>query len=76
MAEPDDLRVFIRDMMTRFDKRTEAWERGITAQIAERERADIRRHEQVMAELTAHHQALFRMLDKLDGRGGPNGEPI
>lgn len=78
MAESDDLRIFIRDLMTRFDKRTDAWERGIAAQIAERERADIRRHREVMAELEqiaaegrAGRQALFHLLDRLNGQGGP-----
>jgi hypothetical protein len=84
MAESDDLRAFIRDLMARFD-------RGMDAVIARQEaqREESRRYfermeerdrlyfeslkadtEEIRAEGRAGREALFRILDRLDGNGG------
>ena len=102
MAESDDLRAFIRDLMARFDRgmdatmvrldrqhsefmaRLDREHNDFMAGLEEKERADVRRHKAVMARIAedrerlddilaenrAQRAALFRMLDKLDGRGG------
>ena len=73
MAEPDDLRAFIREIMARFDKKAEAWEAAERRRHAEvMARLDEQRSktEDVIAENRAQREALFRMLDKLDRRGG------
>jgi 5-methylcytosine-specific restriction endonuclease McrBC regulatory subunit McrC len=72
MAESDDLRVFIRDLMTRFDKKTAAWEvaeRKRHEAVMEQFRKSQERDEELYAESRAQRSALFRMLDRLDGRG-------
>ena len=74
MAESDDIRVFIRDLMTRFDKKmaaTEAADRRRHAEVMAAFAADRERLEEIKAEGRAQREALFRILDKLDGRGGP-----
>jgi hypothetical protein len=73
MAESDDLRAFIRDLMARFD-------RGMNAVIARQEadREESRRYferydaklDEILAEGRAGRQALFHLLDRLDD-GGP-----
>jgi hypothetical protein len=73
MAESDDLRAFIRDLMARFD-------RGMNAVIARQEadREESRRYferydaklDEILAEGRAGRQALFHLLDRLDN-GGP-----
>jgi hypothetical protein len=81
MAESEDLRAFIREIMARYDKRDAEWR----ARMAALDAAEARRHFEAMrrfaesrerdaelyAEGRAQREALFRMLDKLDGRGGP-----
>ena len=74
MTESDDLRAFIRDLMARFD-------RGMDAVLArmEADREESRRYferydaklDEILAEGRAGRQALFHLLDRLDGNGGP-----
>jgi predicted YcjX-like family ATPase len=74
VAESDDLRAFIRDLMARFD-------RGMDAVLAEQKtaREESRRYfedlnartDEIIAEGRAGREALFRILDRLDGNGGP-----
>jgi hypothetical protein len=85
MAESDDLRAFIREIMARFDRKTAAWERRMDQTAAETAALDRQRHAEVMAgfaadrerlddviaENRAQRDALFKILDRLDGRGGP-----
>jgi hypothetical protein len=74
MAESDDLRTFIRDLMTRFDRKMDRIDATMERQAAEN-RADFRelheRTEEILAEGRAGREALFRILDRLDGGGGP-----
>jgi hypothetical protein len=85
MSESDDLGAFIREIMARFDKKTAAYE----AKTAALDAAGARRHAEVMAQLAevreqnqqiyaedrAQRAALFKILDRLDGRGGPGFDP-
>jgi predicted YcjX-like family ATPase len=74
VTESDDLRAFIRDLMARFD-------RGMNAVLAEQKaaREESRRYfedlnaktDEIIAEGRAGREALFRILDRLDGNGGP-----
>jgi len=73
MDEAESLREFIRELLLRFDRKTDAWER-----------AQERRHREYMAnfaslqadmdilrdESRAHTQALLRVIDRLDNGGG------
>jgi hypothetical protein len=80
MAESDDLRAFIRDLMARFD-------RGMDAVFAEQRAAreesrryfarldaqgerESRRIDELIAESRAQRQALLRILDRMEGNGG------
>lgn len=73
MTENDDLRAFIRDITARFD-------RGMEAVLAGQEiaREENRRYferievetKQIRADGEAGRNALFRILDRLDGGGG------
>ena len=77
MAESDDLRTFIRDLMARSEKNTAAWERRMEAADAlDRRRhaevmaafaADRERLDEIRAEGGAQREALFNLLDRLDG---------
>jgi hypothetical protein len=72
VSESEDLRTFMRELLLRYDRRAE-----------ERERADIRRHQEAMARINeireetreiieegrAQRQTLLRILDRLDGGG-------
>jgi hypothetical protein len=72
VAESDDLRAFIRDVMARFD-------RGMNAVLAEQRaaREESRRYfekldaktDEIIAEGRAGRQALFRILDRMDNGG-------
>lgn len=74
LSERDDLRVFVRETLLRYD-------RGLAAMREENERyfeavrlhqeEDRKRLEEILAEGRAGREALFRMLDKFDGKGGP-----
>ena len=79
MAESDDLRAFIRELMARFDRKTDAFER---AQRAYERQLGLMREEnrvyfeslkadtvEMQAEGRAGREALYQILDKLDGGG-------
>jgi predicted YcjX-like family ATPase len=74
MAESDDLRTFIREIMARYDRKMDRVDARMERDAAEhrahfqelRERTD-----EILAEGRAGRQALFRILDRLDGNGGP-----
>jgi hypothetical protein len=73
MAESDDLRSFIRELMARYDRKMDR----IDARM-EREAAETRAYleeiraktNDILAENRAQRQALLRMLDRMDGNGG------
>jgi hypothetical protein len=79
MAESEDLRAFIREIMARYDKRDAEWR----ARMAALDAAEARRHseamakisetreqnQQIYAEARAQREGLFRLLDRMDGRG-------
>ncbi len=73
MAESDDLRAFIRDLMARYDRKMDRLDARMEREAAE-QRAylqDLReRTDEILAEGRAGRQALFRILDRLDGNGG------
>jgi hypothetical protein len=83
MAESDYLRAFIRDLMARFDRGMDAFERRQRAY--ERQLGLMREENRVyfeslkadtvemQAEGRAGREALFRILDRLDGNGGTAG---
>jgi hypothetical protein len=73
MAESDDLRAFIRDLMARFDRgmeRQAVESRRYFAAIEARQIADRERLDEIIAEGRAAREALFRILDRMDGNGG------
>jgi hypothetical protein len=80
MAESDDLRAFIRDLMARFDRGMDAVFRQQEIQreenrryferIEAHQRADRERLDEILAEGRAGREALFAILDRLDN-GGP-----
>jgi hypothetical protein len=74
MSESDDLRTFIRDLMTRFDRKMDRidarMERDTTEHRAYFERID-RKLDDQLAESRAHRAALLHILDELRGGGGP-----
>jgi hypothetical protein len=73
MAESDDLRTFIRDLMTRYDRKMDRIDATMERHAAEN-RAYLQglhaRTEEILAEGRAGREALFRILDRLDGNGG------
>jgi hypothetical protein len=74
MPESDDLRTFIRDLMTRFDRKMDRIDATMERQAAESrayfERID-RKLDDQLAESRAHREALLHILDELRGKGGP-----
>jgi hypothetical protein len=73
MAESDDLRAFIRDLMARFDRGMDAVLRQQEIQREENHRYFEELHaktEEIIAEGRAGREASFRILDRLDN-GGP-----
>jgi predicted YcjX-like family ATPase len=74
MTESDDLRIFIRDLMTRFDRKMDRIDATMERHAAEN-RAYLQslheRTEEILAEGRAGRETLFRILDRLDGSGGP-----
>jgi hypothetical protein len=80
MPESDDLRAFIRDLMARFDRGMDAVlkeqraareeSRRYFAAIEARQIADRERLDEILAEGRAGREALFRILDRMDGNGG------
>jgi hypothetical protein len=81
MGEGDDLRAFIREIMARYDRKMDRIDATMERQAAETRAylEDIRarteelraRTDEIIAEGRAGRQALFRILDRLDGNGGP-----
>jgi hypothetical protein len=80
MAESDDLRAFIRELMARYDcgiarmdarfeKADQARERYFKRLEALSE-AEARRADEIIAESRAQRQALLSILDRMDGNGG------
>ena len=73
MDEAESLREFIRELLLRFDRKTEAWER-----VQERRHqeymanfAELReRTREMYAEDRAQRQALLAIIDRLDSGGG------
>jgi predicted YcjX-like family ATPase len=73
VAESDDLRVFIRDLMTRFDRKMDRIDARMEREAAENRARleDIRaRTDEILAEGRAGREALFRILERMDGNGG------
>jgi hypothetical protein len=77
MSEGEDLRTFIREIMILFDRRAERSDArmNLLARDAAEERQryfdELRvRTDEIIAENRAQRQALFRILDRLDGNGG------
>jgi predicted YcjX-like family ATPase len=73
MSESDDLRTFIRDLMTRFDRKMDRIDARMERQEAENRAYFQDLHErtgEILAEGRAGRAALFRILDRLDGNGG------
>jgi hypothetical protein len=79
LGESEDLRAFIRDLMARFDRGMDAF---VAEQRAAREesrlyfeairaqqREDRERLDEILAEGRAGRQALFKLLDRMDGGG-------
>jgi hypothetical protein len=83
MAEAEDLKTFIRELLIRFERVAERSERA----ASERQRESLRYFEtiraeqreqrekldEILAEGRAGRRALFRILDRLDGNGGAAG---
>jgi hypothetical protein len=84
MAESDDLRTFIRELLLRFDRKWQVidaeTERRFQAASEERRKyfetldaktdAEARRTDEIIAESRAQRQALLAILDRLDANGG------
>jgi hypothetical protein len=73
VTESDDLRQFLRELLLRFDRRTEAWERDSERRHQEsmaRFNALQQDMDELRAESRAQLNALLRVLDRLDNGGG------
>ncbi|MDX6510967.1 MAG: hypothetical protein QOE36_471 [Gaiellaceae bacterium] len=84
MSENDDLRTFIREVTLRFERGIERISRDIRLEVAEHRRESRRyfevldrkldeserRTSEIIAENRTQRDALFRILDRLDGNGG------
>jgi hypothetical protein len=81
VAESDDLRAFIRDLMARFDRGMESLVKEHAAAREESRRyfevlhaqneRENKRVDDLLAESGAQRQALLHILDELRGNGGP-----
>ena len=76
MSEGDDLRVFLRDLLTRFEKRTDAIVERMDAQ-AEEMRQQAAAMRDMAAEIRANTErtranteGVMRVFDRLDGLEG------
>ena len=80
MAESEDLRTFIREITLRFERGMERisieiredsrrYHDRLDAEQRARHEEDRGKLDEILAEGRAGRQALFRMLDKLDGGG-------
>ncbi|HEX8646496.1 MAG TPA: hypothetical protein VF715_06320 [Thermoleophilaceae bacterium] len=73
MGEPDDLRQFMRELLTRFDRSLSVIDRRLDDQAAEmREQAAVMRAQatamrNMADEIRANTQGLLRVLDELRG---------
>jgi hypothetical protein len=74
MAESDDLRTFIREIMARYDRKMDRIDARMERDAAEHrayfERID-RKLDDQLAESRTHREALLHILDELRGNGGP-----
>jgi hypothetical protein len=73
MAESDDLRTFIREIMARYDRKMDRLDARMEREAAEQRARleELREHTvEILAEGRAGREALFRILDRLDGNGG------
>jgi predicted fused transcriptional regulator/phosphomethylpyrimidine kinase len=73
MAASDDLRTFIREIMARYDRKMDRIDARMERDAAERRAyfAELReRTDEIIAEGRAGREALFRILDRMDGNGG------
>jgi hypothetical protein len=73
MAEADDLRTFIREIMARSDRGFARMERRMDAAAEERLRHFEKlsaQSDEIIAENRAQREALLRILDRMDGNGG------
>jgi hypothetical protein len=77
MGENEDLGTFIRELLLRYDRATEAnrlrMERHFDQAAEERRRNYERlgeKSDEILAESRAGRQALLAILDRLDGKGG------
>ncbi len=74
MAESDDLRAFIRDLMARYDRGMAARSeeaRSYFEALHTQGEDESRRIDELLAESRAQRQALLHILDELRGNGGP-----
>jgi hypothetical protein len=71
--ESDDLRTFIREIMARYDRGMALVEARLDRQAEDNrryfEKLDAKTDE-ILAEGRAGREALFRILDRMDGNGG------
>jgi hypothetical protein len=73
MSESDDLRAFIREIMARSDRSFARLERRMDAAQEQRLRYFEKltaKDDEIIAENRAQREALFRILDRMDGKGG------
>jgi hypothetical protein len=73
MAESEDLRTFIREIMVRYDRKMDRIDARMERDAAEHRAyfQELRkRTDEILAEGRAGRDALFRLLDRLDGNGG------
>jgi hypothetical protein len=59
-----------RQLILWLERRQAERDRGFKAFLDEFRHDSIRRHEEVMAELAVHREAMFRIFDRLDGNEG------
>ena len=77
MGESDDLRTFIREMIALSERRSNAFVAKLDRH-AEKAAKERRRYfeqlkakdDEIIAENRAQREALFRILDRMDGNGG------
>jgi hypothetical protein len=71
--ERRDLRIFVRETLLRYDRGIAAMreENRINAEaIRKHQEDDRKRLDEILAEGRAGREALFRILDRMDGNGG------
>jgi hypothetical protein len=73
-SEREDLRTFVRETLLRYDRGIAAMReenRRYFAAVRAHQEEDRKRLEAILAEGRAGREALFRILDRMDGNGGP-----